>query len=1533
MKRRILSLTLAFALLYSVLQTSVLSAFAADEYVYVSVENLSTFVSASTPAWTGDLFDGEAHNGFTAAGTDGGVIAVPLTSGLTVYGATIKAFSTAGLTSGSPGPGAYTAEGGYISSINGLTGGDDQGGLGWSGWTFAIFGEDGTGVIPGVGMDASYLKANDTVRLLFCNGNYETGGSYSLTYGSGNSIFSPDGFGFSQGSVSVRTYEFGGSTYVSGYTLTVLEGTADTTLTALPDVAAGDAVAVYDGGGLLVGAGTADAGGKLDIGITGLADGNTYQLVLGSYEATYGFSVRMVSPEVALSDTITGYYQGADGLDGDLTNSSWQTVCAAYAAETADGSYAGGAALPYFLPEGPEGADSALTFFALVTGDLTNAALHAKALVQEGGLVNPGYAYGLALNMMAIEAYNRAAGTDAVISYNKQAALSALIGMQDDCDSETSADIGFCSNYSGAVTVDFDTSAMVLTALSLYSDADLAGASDASLSLKNWTKEKYAAASLADFYSVSSTAACLLIAITATGENAADWRNPSLGSPLELMLSRYIEGGGGFYYTDPAVIESYGTDQATLALADYLGGNSFYTELTLNPMRQLGTALVYIVGDGGLDAGTRTVLSEGLTLTDVMTAAGVPSGYTCYEVGEESVTRRAPSYEGMTADTVLLAVPDGVTDLLYFIGDAGSTPGAVSAAVAFGAGKTLTLVDFNLPTEDNIAANTTDTAVAVPLAGCKVTSTGGTLSNFGATDEEGQITVTPVGGETTVTPYVSYDDYYAGIQVYADADGDGDRDAADAAAARALSIDVVMAGGSVQSRTVSVRIEGPEENLLYYPAFTVRGDGATVLTAADALCQAMDEKGVTYSYTGGYLNSITLDGVPHSYNIDGKGSYWSFVFNDAYANYGMSDTILHDGDSIIVYWTNSWSTSVASLEDTTWDLSGDKVRVTAQDAQGATIAGATVTLSTWSDFSSGCRAITDANGQAIFETLMSSAAIAAGKHYVRIEKAADGVPQIVRLTPGASVTFTSSGTDHDSGGGDEQEKAIVHVRVVSPYGSAMFSGTVGWFSGMTAFDALRSTGLSVKTTGDELGVYVRKIGEYGEMDLGANSGWVYAVASEGYGAMTEEDYPDISSGSYPVENGDYVLWRFTEDWTKDTELNVPANASEEDAVLLTPAAALKNGSAQATLTALELSDAVTKAKEKHSTSIVVAPVIQGDAASVSVTLPRAPLVALSGVAGLSLTIDTPLGAVTLPGNAVAAALSMGDGTTLTVCIEKVQPDALTDDQRGLLKAKTAYKVVILCGKESLSDLISIPISIVLPYTLHENETSDRVRITRLTACNLLVEVPCICDSGNVTFSTPFPAIYSVGYEVSNKSAYEDAADTSWYYRAVRFVSENGLMNGTSQTAFSPDTPMTRGMLVTVLYRLEGEPKVTAENGYADLADAAWYAPAVLWATKTGIATGFGDGFFYAEEPLTREQMAAILYRYADYKSLTPEDISDLSAFTDAASIAPWAADAMRWAVVSGLMNGVTPKTLAPAMTATRAQTAAILLRYAQSFIK
>ena len=172
--------------------------------------------------------------------------------------------------------------------------------------------------------------------------------------------------------------------------------------------------------------------------------------------------------------------------------------------------------------------------------------------------------------------------------------------------------------------------------------------------------------------------------------------------------------------------------------------------------------------------------------------------------------------------------------------------------------------------------------------------------------------------------------------------------------------------------------------------------------------------------------------------------------------------------------------------------------------------------------------------------------------------------------------------------------------------------------------------------------------------------------------------------------------------------------------------------------------------------------------------------------------------------------------------------------------------------------------------------------------------------------------------------YTDVAADAWYADAVAYVSAQGLMTGTGSGAFSPDTTMSRAMLVTVLYRLSGSPAVSQAGSFTDVAEDAWYADAVAWASEQGVVNGTSATTFSPDDSVTREQMAALLYRYAG----APETAGDLSAYTDAGSISAYAVDAMGWCVQNGILNGTGGGKLSPAASATRAEVAAVLQRYA-----
>ncbi len=184
-----------------------------------------------------------------------------------------------------------------------------------------------------------------------------------------------------------------------------------------------------------------------------------------------------------------------------------------------------------------------------------------------------------------------------------------------------------------------------------------------------------------------------------------------------------------------------------------------------------------------------------------------------------------------------------------------------------------------------------------------------------------------------------------------------------------------------------------------------------------------------------------------------------------------------------------------------------------------------------------------------------------------------------------------------------------------------------------------------------------------------------------------------------------------------------------------------------------------------------------------------------------------------------------------------------------------------------------------------------------------------------------------------KANFADVAADAWYADAVQYVYENGMMSGTSETTFSPDLTTTRGMIVTILYRLENEPTVTGTTAFTDVAADQYYANAVAWAAQNGIVSGIDATTFAPNNAITREQMAAILYRYAQFKGYDVSVKADLSVYTDAAQVSTYATNAMAWANGAQLITGTSQATLTPAGNATRAQVATILMRFCENIAK
>ena len=217
-------------------------------------------------------------------------------------------------------------------------------------------------------------------------------------------------------------------------------------------------------------------------------------------------------------------------------------------------------------------------------------------------------------------------------------------------------------------------------------------------------------------------------------------------------------------------------------------------------------------------------------------------------------------------------------------------------------------------------------------------------------------------------------------------------------------------------------------------------------------------------------------------------------------------------------------------------------------------------------------------------------------------------------------------------------------------------------------------------------------------------------------------------------------------------------------------------------------------------------------------------------------------------------------------------------------------------------------------------------------------------SGKYTFKMPSAQV-NVGFKTTAdqpcdggkdcpSAPFTDVDTAKWYHLSVDYVLTHKIMNGVSSRAFAPNANLTRGMLVQILYNLEGKPEGTAAN-FPDVQADAWYAEAVGWAAANKIVTGYADGTFRPNDAVTREQAAAILYRYAQSKGIDVSvgENTNILSYVDVRQASEYAIPALQWAVGAGVLNGKNDSRLAPTGTATRAEIAAIMQRWCENIIK
>ncbi len=484
----------------------------------------------------------------------------------------------------------------------------------------------------------------------------------------------------------------------------------------------------------------------------------------------------------------------------------------------------------------------------------------------------------------------------------------------------------------------------------------------------------------------------------------------------------------------------------------------------------------------------------------------------------------------------------------------------------------------------------------------------------------------------------------------------------------------------------------------------------------------------------------------------------------------------------------------------------------------------------------------------------------------------------------------------------------------------------------TAYSILQRTGLTlrVSTHPKYEGVYVEAINGFGEFDAGPLSGWMYKVNGK---------FPGYSASLYMLKDKDEVEWVYTRDLGKDVG-NVwkpgPGGVTDTNTTV-SPSATVSGNTTNVTLSLNTIKDAIAGAKISGK-DIVVIPEIKGLVKTVKVNLAKDALSAIATKTSAALTIQTPVGNVTIPNDAMAFVASQAVGNMVTMSLELVDTSSLTPAQQEAAGDKPVYDISIMSGSSRISSFGDKSITISLPYILREGEVADDVKVWYLNDAGELEQIDCTYDekAGLAAFKTSHLSYYLVGVKAEKEDFvinFTDVKESDWFYESVKFAMEKGLFKGTTETTFSPGQPMTRAMLVTVLHRLEGSPAATGANNFTDVKNGEWYTNAVIWAKANDIVSGYGNGLFGTNDSITREQMAAILYRYAGYKGYDVTATANLSSYTDGADISGWAEKAMSWANAKGLITGRTATTLVSGGTATRGEVASILKRFVEGFVK
>ena len=457
--------------------------------------------------------------------------------------------------------------------------------------------------------------------------------------------------------------------------------------------------------------------------------------------------------------------------------------------------------------------------------------------------------------------------------------------------------------------------------------------------------------------------------------------------------------------------------------------------------------------------------------------------------------------------------------------------------------------------------------------------------------------------------------------------------------------------------------------------------------------------------------------------------------------------------------------------------------------------------------------------------------------------------------------------------------------------------------------------------------------------------WEQAVTTEVAANTTYQwIFTPTDTANYNTLTGSVTLWQRSSSSSSSSSssnnsssVSQPSTSGGTSTVTMEVNASTSGSTANASVST-SMNTAVYRAlnaAKKNDTDPVVAISIDmaSRADSVRVSLPTAALKTLGQNADALLTVVSDVAEVKLNSDAIRAVASQA-GSMVTLYVVPVTTSELNSRQQQAVGNAPVFDLSFKSGSTIISEFDGGCVTVTLPYTLQSHQTAEGIVVWYMDNIGNLVPCDTTYHIGRqeVTFTTTHFSKYVIGYEEKTWSnPYSDVQRGAWYYDAVQFVADKGLMTGTETTCFSPDEITNRAMLVTILWRQAGSPSSNNQVQFRDVDPSQWYGSAVRWAAANQIVAGYGDGTFGPNDAITREQMTAILYRYAQYKSYPVSATGSLNGYTDANRISDYATTAFRWICSRDIMSGTSATTLGPAESATRAQVAVILMRFYQEY--